>query len=82
MANTTEFNVTRETYNIMEPGVGRSAMAQGGYQFLALVVTLVVAIVGGAVTGKKLINIHELKVYIVYKHCPDAHEFITRTVEL
>ena len=31
--------------------MGRSAMAQGGYQIAALAVTLAIAIVGGAITG-------------------------------
>ena len=31
--------------------MGRSAMAQGGYQMAALAVTLAIAIVGGAITG-------------------------------
>ena len=31
--------------------MGRSSVVQGGYQFLALIVTLVISIVGGALTG-------------------------------
>ena len=30
---------------------GRSAVAQGGYQIAALIVTLAIAIVGGIITG-------------------------------
>ena len=30
---------------------GRSAAEQGGYQFLAIIVTLGIAIVGGIITG-------------------------------
>lgn len=36
----------------IEPGLGRSAKQQGGYQFATLAVTLAVAISGGLVTGK------------------------------
>lgn len=34
-----------------EGGLGRTAMSQGGYQLAALVMTLLVAIVSGLVTG-------------------------------
>ncbi|XP_041373232.1 ammonium transporter Rh type A-like [Gigantopelta aegis] len=35
----------------VEPGLGRSAMGQAGYQLVALAVTLAIAIVGGVLTG-------------------------------
>ncbi|GAB1603227.1 ammonium transporter Rh type B-like [Argonauta hians] len=35
----------------MDLAAGRSAIAQGGYQMLALVITLAVAVVGGSITG-------------------------------
>lgn len=35
----------------MQPNVGRSAAEQAGYQLLAVAVSVVVAVVGGAVTG-------------------------------
>lgn len=38
----------------LEPGDNRSALQQAGYQLAALMVTLVVAIVGGLLTGTKL----------------------------
>lgn len=56
MENTTEFAMAQANFSITEPGPGRTATVQGGYQFLALVITLVVAIVGGAVTGKTFTN--------------------------
>lgn len=54
-ANTTEFEMYKlnfTSYGLpMEPGMGRSGIVQGGFQMLALVVTLLIAIVGGALTG-------------------------------
>lgn len=38
-------------------GSGRSASEQGGYQMLALVVTIAFAIVGGVITGNHNHNI-------------------------
>ena len=35
----------------IEPGLGRTAKQQGGYQFATVAVTLAVAISGGIVTG-------------------------------
>ena len=52
MVNTTEFAEAQASFSVLEPGAGRSSGVQGGYQMLALVVTLVVAIIGGAVTGR------------------------------
>ncbi len=37
--------------SISNGGLGRTAVEQGGYQIAALVVTLVIAIFGGAITG-------------------------------
>lgn len=37
----------------IEPGLGRTAKQQGGYQFATVAVTLAVAISGGLVTGNK-----------------------------
>ncbi|KAH3796917.1 ammonium transporter Rh type A-like isoform X2 [Dreissena polymorpha] len=51
MANTTEFETAVDLYDVTRPGSGRSAIIQGGYQMLALVLTLVIAVVGGAITG-------------------------------
>lgn len=55
-ANTTEFEMYKANYSnyaglSMEPGMGRSGTVQGGFQMLALVVTLIISIVGGALTG-------------------------------
>lgn len=54
-ANTTAFDIYKANYTgydiSMEPGMGRSSTVQGGFQMLALVVTLIIAIVGGALTG-------------------------------
>jgi ammonium transporter Rh len=52
MVNTTEFAEAQAEFSVIEPGAGRSSGIQGGYQMLALVITLVVAIIGGAVTGR------------------------------
>lgn len=50
--NTSAFaNVTLQYPAITEPGIGRDAMTQGGFQMLALVLTVVFAIVTGALTG-------------------------------
>lgn len=51
MGNTTEFNETVADFTFVEPGAGRTGVTQGGFQMLALVITLVIAIVGGAITG-------------------------------
>ena len=37
----------------IEPGLGRSAQQQGGYQIATVAVTLAVAISGGLVTGNR-----------------------------
>jgi len=52
MENSTEYEMAVSNYSVTAPGLGRTATTQGGYQMLALVVTLIVALVGGALTGK------------------------------
>jgi hypothetical protein len=42
--------------NTTELVMGRSAMEQGGYQMAALCLTLVIALVGGAITGNDLVG--------------------------
>lgn len=53
--NTTEFEVYKHNFTgydlPMMPGAGRSGITQGGFQMLALVVTLLISIIGGALTG-------------------------------
>lgn len=49
--NSTEYGVAVANFSVTSPGLGRTSTTQGGYQMLALVVTLIVAIVGGALTG-------------------------------
>ncbi|CAI9737590.1 ammonium transporter Rh type A-like [Octopus vulgaris] len=49
-SNGTEFIRIGSSMSI-ELGAGRSAIEQGGYQMLALVITLAIAVVGGALTG-------------------------------
>lgn len=53
MENTTEFKEIQHNFNEfhLEPSIGRSSIEQGGYQMLALTVTLGISIVGGALTG-------------------------------
>ena len=46
-----EMAASNATGSVM-PGSDRSATVQGGYQMLALVITLAIAIVGGIITGK------------------------------
>lgn len=41
-------------HNFLQPGDGRSASVQAGYQFLAVVVTLIIALCSGLFTGKML----------------------------
>ncbi|XP_052788239.1 ammonium transporter Rh type A-like [Mya arenaria] len=51
MENSTEYASAVANFSVTAPGPGRSSTTQGGYQMLALVITLVIAIVGGALTG-------------------------------
>lgn len=50
--NTSSFSDVNEVLMFLQPGEDRTAAQQAGYQLLALVITLVVAIVGGLITGK------------------------------
>lgn len=50
-SNTSELVTAMANFSVTAPGPGRSATTQGGFQMLALVVTMIVAIVGGAITG-------------------------------
>ena len=52
MANTTEFDALTADFSRIEAGDNRSAPVQAGYQLLALLLTLVMAIVGGLITGQ------------------------------
>ncbi len=45
----------------IEPGLGRTAKQQGGYQIATVAVTLAVAISGGLVTGNN-IGLHNLSI--------------------
>jgi ammonium transporter Rh len=49
--NSTEFLDIKKHIDV-EPGLGRTAAQQASYQIAALGVTLVVAIVGGLITGE------------------------------
>jgi len=51
MANTSEFASIKAHYASVEPGYGRTATEQGYYQAAAMMMTFVVAIGGGLVTG-------------------------------
>ncbi|XP_037088885.1 ammonium transporter Rh type A-like [Pollicipes pollicipes] len=51
-ANTTDWSLATERLGVPAPlGPARSAAAQGGLQMVALVITLVMAVVGGLLTG-------------------------------
>ena len=50
--NTTKYQDLIQIHPDMKPSQGRSSMIQGGYQFAALHVTIVIALVGGLLTGK------------------------------
>lgn len=49
--NSTEYIKYHMKNSTWEPGLGRSGIEQGGYQLLALLITLAIAIVGGTITG-------------------------------
>ncbi|CAG2222915.1 CD241 [Mytilus edulis] len=49
--NSTEYKHYHNTNSTWEPGLGRSGMEQGGYQIVALIITLAIALVGGTITG-------------------------------
>jgi hypothetical protein len=50
--NSSEIADIQKVFSLVEPGDARSAGSQGGFQALALAVTLVIAIVSGALTGE------------------------------
>lgn len=49
--NSTDYIKYHTNTSIWEPGLGRSEAEQGGYQMVALLVTVAIAIFGGAITG-------------------------------
>ena len=49
---TEDYERLLEFYEDLEPGAGITATAQGINQILALLITLVFALVGGVITGK------------------------------
>jgi hypothetical protein len=52
-SNSSALNDVNEVLMFLQPGDNRTALQQAGFQLAALVVTLVVAIVGGLLTGTK-----------------------------
>ena len=61
MSNSTELLHIQSVFSLVEAGSGRSAMTQAMMQSVALTMTLVVAIIGGALTGT--FNIIRSKLY-------------------
>lgn len=61
MKNSSDFRAVQADFPFVEPGAGRNSVTQGGFQMLALVITLIIAIIGGAVTGKSAFTILKLK---------------------
>jgi hypothetical protein len=51
--NSSALNDVNEVLMFLEPGDNRTALQQAGFQLAALAVTLLVAIVGGLLTGTK-----------------------------
>ncbi|XP_052089957.1 ammonium transporter Rh type A-like [Mytilus californianus] len=49
--NSPEYKHYHNTNSTWEPGLGRSGVEQGGYQMVALIITLAIALVGGTITG-------------------------------
>ena len=49
--NTTEYFRIKDNVDVSF-GLGRTGIQQGGFQIVALVVTLAIAVVGGLLTGK------------------------------
>ncbi|VDI41060.1 Hypothetical predicted protein, partial [Mytilus galloprovincialis] len=49
--NSAEYKHYHDTNSTWEPGLGRSGVEQGGYQMVALIITLAIALVGGTITG-------------------------------
>lgn len=58
LTNSTVFLELAHHTHELEPGLGRSAFMQGCFQMATLVVTVVIAIAGGLVTGN---NPNQLK---------------------
>lgn len=65
-SNSSALNDVNEVLMFLEPGDNRSALQQAGYQLAALMVTLVVAIVGGLLTGSQIF-MHVCHVYFLVK---------------
>lgn len=49
--NTTKYQDLIQIHPEMKPSQGRSSLVQGGYQFAALSVTVLIALIGGLLTG-------------------------------
>lgn len=52
LSNTTKFEILRQNLTWVEPGSDRTSGEQAGFQMAALVITIIIAIVGGIITGK------------------------------
>ncbi|CAC5358936.1 SLC42A [Mytilus coruscus] len=50
--NSPEYKHYHNTNSTWEPGLSRSGVEQGGYQMVALIITLAIALVGGTITGQ------------------------------
>lgn len=51
-SNTTQFVELSMINNRLRPGAGRSAYMQGAYQLIGMIITLVVSLIGGLITGE------------------------------
>ena len=58
VSNSTELADIQAVFSVIEAGDGRSASTQALYQFAALCVTFVVAIVFGGITGTQTIYVY------------------------
>ena len=56
MVNSTALYDVQMVLPEVGPGLGRSAVGQMGYQVLALGVTMLIAIVGGCITGNNYVK--------------------------
>ena len=77
--NTTELADIQAHLSGIEAGDGRSASLQAGYQLIALLVTLVIAIATGAITGKRNFKFNvfiSLEVKVCHFGCTHGHEVI------
>ena len=86
MFNTTEYFEIKSHVNSIEPGLGRTGSQQAGYQIVALLVSLALALVGGLITGKLhsgnkclTLNFNDwtLQVWFCACRCSDACHVIT-----